>query len=169
MYSILNYMYNSLGQPRLHTKSVLFVDHSLATFAPFLNFFFILYDFLLLSNIASCAGEGIHAAMLFLILPEIYPARSRGETHFRRCMFCTTSGLCTSGQKRGNYSWKYIYKDIFSRILHGTGRNKWNPAINHQKYMEHLYFIQKLLLEVQKSTLSSLYLKNLLGEHFYHR
>jgi hypothetical protein len=116
----------------------------------FSTFLFILYDFLLLSNIASCAGEGIHATMHFRILPEIYPPRSRGETHFRRCMFCTTSGFCTSGQKRGNYSRKYIYKDIFSRILHGTGRKKWNPAINHQKFVEHLYFIQKLLLEVQE-------------------
>jgi hypothetical protein len=67
-------------------------------------------------------------------------------------MFCTTSGLCTSGQKRGNY----ILGNIFTKIYSGEffmkqGGNKWNPAINHQKFVEHFYFIQKLLfLEVQE-------------------
>ena len=150
MYSILNLYVQFFRMAQItHQKRPVCGPFS-CNLCSFSQLFFILYDFLLLSSIASCAGEGIHAAMHFRILPEIYPARSRGGTHFRRCMFCTTSGLCTSGQKRGNYSLKYIYRDIFSRILHGTGRNKWNPAINHQKFVEHFYFIQKLLLEDQE-------------------
>jgi hypothetical protein len=75
---------------------------------------FLFFDFLLLSSIASCAGEGIHAAMHFLILPEIYPARSRGKTHFRRCMFCTTSGLVLPASSEETIPGN-IFTKIYSR------------------------------------------------------
>jgi hypothetical protein len=42
-----------------------------------------------------------------------------------------------------------IFTKIYSRgFFMEQGGNKWNPEINHQKFVEHLYFIQKLLLEV---------------------
>ncbi len=58
------------------------------------------------------------------------------------------------------------------------GGNKWNPAINHQKFVEHLFvfytnFFWKFKKFIDKnysidSTVSSLQLKKLLRKHFYH-
>ncbi len=86
MYSILNYMYNSLGWPRLHTKSVQFMDHFLATFATFLNFFL----FYMISSY-SAKQQVVLAREYTLPCTSVYFRRyirpGAGEKHFRVMYF----------------------------------------------------------------------------------